>query len=104
MRDCRSLFDRSRAVRSQYGFDCRALLQCFPALVDMEEPFIRRRNVDESPYHLGVGNSVATQFVASATRTLSSRCAAGDGLPAETAGRDSSSPARRLFTPSQLSS
>src|SRR5438094_7046299 len=104
MRDGGPLCDRPRVVRSQYRFDCCVLLQCFPTLVDVEEPLIRRRDANESPYHLRVGNRAAPQFVATATRTLSSWGASRRGLPAQTAGRNSSSSARHLSTSPELSS
>src|SRR4029453_5310066 len=86
-----------------YRFDCRALLRCFPTMVDVEDPLIRWRDANEPPYHLGVGNRVPSEFVATATRTLRSRRASGRGLSAQTARRDSGSPPRHLSTPPQLS-
>src|SRR5205814_7883340 len=79
------------------------LLRCFSTLVDLEEPVIRQRDANESPYRLGVGNRVSPQFVAIATRTLCGRRASGRGFPAETTGRDSSSSARHLSTSPELS-
>ena len=39
--------------------------------MDVEDPLTRRRDANESPYHLGVGNRAPPQFIATATRTLS---------------------------------
>ena len=46
--------------------------------------------------------ALAPQFVATATRTLSSGRASRRSLPTQTAGRDSSSPARHLSTSPEL--
>src|SRR4029450_9617124 len=72
-------------------------------MVDVEDPRIRWRDANEPPYHLGVGNRVPSEFVATATRTLRSRRASGRGLSAQTARRDSGSPPRHLSTPPELS-
>src|SRR6266487_6015688 len=104
MRNGGALCNWPRIVRSQYWFDCRALLQRFPALLVVEEPRIRRRDANESPHHLGVGDRFPSRFVAIATRALRGRCVFGRGLPAQTAGRNSSSSARHLSTSPELSS
>ena len=63
------LFDRNT------GLIAALFYSVFQPWWELEEPLVRRRDAYESPYHLGVGNRIPPQFVATATRTLSSRCA-----------------------------
>src|SRR3954447_20518876 len=70
----------------------------------MEDPSIRRRDANESPDYLGMGNRVSPQCVAITTRTFCGRCVSGRCFPAETTGGDSSSSTWYLSTSSELSS
>ena len=54
------------------------------------------------PIILAWAIAFAPRFVATATRALCGRRASGRGLPAQAAGRDSSSPPRHLSTPPKL--